>query len=135
MFTYDISTSRGRVRALIPDRWMTDSQGNPGYVFDDAEIDYFLIAEGNVVKKATALALETMASSEVYIQKRLHLLDLTTDGPAEAEALLKRAALLRAQAAEEEAAASTVADFDWAEWVTTDFAGRERVDAEALRNG
>ena len=128
-FTYDITTSAGKVRALIPDRNMSQ------YMFDDAEIAYFLVAEGNVVKKATALALETMASDEAYVQKVLKLLDLTTNGAATAAALMERARLLRAQADKEEADSTTVAEFDWAEWVVNDFSGIERIDKEALRDG
>jgi hypothetical protein len=134
-FTYDITTNRGKVRALIPDRLIVDTNGDQAYFFDDAEIDYLLTAEGNVVKKAAALGLEIMASDEAYVQKALKLLDLTTNGPAVAAELRARAALLRAQAEKEEADSTTVAEFDWAEWVVNDFSGRERLDAEALRDG
>jgi len=126
-FTYNIAVNAGKVRMIIPDRTAT------AYFFEDDEIDALLVMEGGVVKKAAALALETIAADEAYVQKLIKLMDLTTNGPATAEALLKRAALLREQAAEEEAASTDVAEFDWSEWVLDDFSGRERVEKEALR--
>jgi hypothetical protein len=114
---------------LVPDRAI-DS-----YFFDDSEIDAFLTMEGDTVKKAAALALEIMASDEAYVQKAIRLMDLTTNGPATAAALMSRAKLLRDQADAEAAAASTVGEFDIAEWVVNDFSGRERVEKEALRDG
>ena len=124
-FTYAIATDRGKVRLLIPDR--TAAQ----YLFEDDEIDYFLTAEGNVIKKAAALGLETMAADEAYVQKVITLMDLSTNGAQTADALLKRAALLRSQADAELDA--TTAAFDWAEWIVNDFGAREYLDKEALR--
>ena len=124
-FTYDITTDRGKVRLLIPDRTATQ------YLFEDDEIDYFLAAEGSVIKRAAALGLETMAADEAYVQKVIKLMDLSTNGAATAEALLKRAALLRQQADDEEDA--TTAPFDWAEWALDAFSARELLDKEALR--
>ena len=128
-FTYAIGTDRGKVRLLIPDRLASQ------YMFEDDEIDWFLTAESSVVKKAAALALETMASDEAYVQKVIKLMDLSTNGPAVADALLKRAAVLRAQADAEAEDALGADEFDYAEWVTNDFSGWERLDKEALRSG
>ena len=128
-FTYDIATDVGKVRMLIPDR------NGAQYMFEDAEIEAFLEMEGNVIRRATALALETMASDEAYVQKAIRLMDLSTDGPATARALLTRAALLRSQAADEAAATSTVSEFDVAEMIVNDFNARERLMKEALRRG
>ena len=89
-FTYDLSTDIGKVRLLIP-----DSSAN--YVFEDAEITAFLGMESGV-KRAAALALETIASNETLVLKVIRLLDLSTDGAKVADSLLKRAALLRQQA-------------------------------------
>ena len=126
-FTYDLTTDRGKVRLLS-----TDSV-EAYEIFDDDDIDAFLSLESSNVKKAAALALETIASSEVLVQKRIKLLDLSTDGPAESAELLKRAALLRSQAdADEEAGYSP---FDWAELVYDDFGLRERIIDEALEDG
>ena len=125
-FTYDLTTDRGKVRLLCTDNIVAYE------IFDDDDIDAFLSLESSVVKKAAALALETIASSEVLVQKRIRLLELTTDGPAESAELLKRAALLRAQAdADEEGDYSPI---DWAELVYDDFSFREHIVDEALED-
>ena len=123
-FTYDLTTDRGKVRLLSTDSVAAYE------IFSDTEIDAFLSLESSGVKKAAALALETIASSEVLVQKRIKLLDLSTDGPAESDALLKRAGLLRAQAeADEEGEYSPI---DFAELVYDEFSWRERLIDEAL---
>lgn len=124
-FTYDTSDNVGKVRLLIFD---TDSNS---YVFEDAELSVFLAMEGSSLKRAAALALETMASNEAFVLKVIQLMDLRTDGAATANALLKRAALLRKQADDEEYA--TDAAFDIAEWVVDEFSARERLAKEVLR--
>jgi len=123
-FTYDPSTDVGKVRLLIPDR--TDS----GHLFEDAEVAAFLATEANSIKRAAALALETIASDNAMVLKVIHHLDLTTDGAKTSDALLKRAAELRKQAAEEE----VIGAFDWAEMVVDDFTYWERIKKEALRS-
>jgi hypothetical protein len=60
----------------------------------------------------------------------MSLLDVTTDGAKLSDALLKRAALLRQQAANN----VTGGSFDWAEMVPNDFSARERIYNEALRD-
>lgn len=128
VFTYDLGTDRGKVRLLIRD---TDAS-EP--IFEDDELNVFLALESSSVKRAAALALETMASNEAYVSKAVKLLDLSTDGPATGKALLERAAKLREQAADEEAQAEGGA-FDIAELVYDSFGERERIWKEALRNG
>lgn len=122
--SYDLSTDVGRVRLLIPDRDTANA------VFQDDEIAAFLALEGNV-RRAAALALETIASDEALTQKVIRLLDLSTDGASLARALLQRAAALRQQA--DDADARDGALFDWAEMVVDDFSARERLTAEVLR--
>lgn len=124
-FTYVLATPEGQVRAIIPDRVAADA------FFTDEEITAYLALEGANIKRGAALALETLASSEVYVLKVIKLLDLTTDGAKVSDALLKRAAVLRAQADFEDASDG---GFDWAEQVFDDFSYRERVDKEALRS-
>lgn len=124
MFTYDLTTAIGQVRLLIPDR------SGAAYMFEDDELTAFLSLEADDVRCAAALALETMAADEAYIQKATTILEITTNGPAVAKALLDRAALLRSQSA----ALSTEDEFDWAEMVTGPFSARERLEAEALRD-
>lgn len=127
-FTYVLATDNGKVRLLIPDA--TSGAGN--YFLEDEEIAVLLAMEGNNVKRTAALALEIMASDETYVQKMIKLMDLTTNGPAVAKELRARAAALRKQADDEDAA--TTAEFDWAEWVVNDFSFRERINKEALRD-
>lgn len=127
-FSYDLSTDVGKIRLAIFDT-------NPdSYIFEDAELSAFLSMEGSNVKRAAALALETIASNEAYVLKAIRLLDISTDGAKTAAALMQRAAALRQQADRDDAAASGGA-FDVAEWVVSDFAWRERILSQDLRNG
>lgn len=121
-FTFDPGTDRGRVRLLSTDIDPTEA------IFEDAAIDAFLALEGDV-RRAAALALETIASSEALVQKKTRLLDLQTDGPAVAKELRDRAAALRTQAAD----AEIDGGFDVAELVTGPFGARERLLAQAIR--
>ena len=113
------------VRLLIPDRV------DAGHTFEDAEITAMLTIEGNVVKRGAALALETIASDTTMVLKVIRLLDLTTDGAKTSDALLKRAAMLRAQADAEDATGAV----DYAEMVYDSFSSRERVWKQGLREG
>lgn len=124
-FTYDVTTDRGKVRMLIPD------SNASAYVFEDTEIDAYLSIEDGI-RRATALALETLASNEALVLKVIRILDLQTDGARTSDALLKRAALLRGQADADDAASGEL--FDWAEMVTNDFSARERLTAAWLRD-
>ena len=87
--------------------------------------------EGNDILLGAALALETIASDTVMVLKVIKLLDLTTDGAKVSDALLKRAAMLRAQAEAEDVEGA----FDWAELVLNDFSYREFSLKDALREG
>lgn len=118
-FTYDVATSRGRVRLLCRDAV------TPGELFEDEEIDAFLALNNAEVLPAAAMALENVATNEVLVQKRIRLLDLQTDGPAEAAALLKLAASLRAQY-------ESAGGFDWAEMVLDNATFMEQAWNEGL---
>jgi len=126
-YTYVLATSIGKARLLIPDRVEADC------FFQDDEITAMLALESDNVRRATAMALETMASSEAYVQKAIRVLDLSTNGPATAASLLERAARLRAQADAVEAGEAGGA-FDIAEWVVDDFSARQRLENEVLRS-
>jgi hypothetical protein len=80
-----------KVRLLISDIDLD----NP--IFNHAAIEAFLSLSNNNIKRAAATALLTMAVNETLVQKRIRLLDLSTDGPAEAEALRQLAAQYRAE--------------------------------------
>lgn len=123
-FTYDLTTDRGQVRLLITD---TDHD-NP--IFQDNEIDFFLsntaVDGTNDVNLSGAKALETIAASEALVQKKMKLLDITTDGPAVAKSLREAAALLREQSESE-------SDIDVIEMGLNDFNRREIIWNDAIR--
>lgn len=126
-FTYDLSSGAGQIRLLIMDT------NSGSYVFEDDELAVFYALERSNVRRAAALALETMASNEAFVLKVIQLLDLKTDGAKTADALMKRAAALRKQADADEMAEEGGA-FDIAEWVVDDFSARERLEKEWLRS-
>ncbi|UAV84837.1 hypothetical protein BV113_00430 [Glutamicibacter phage BIM BV-113] len=97
----DYVTPIKQVRVLIAD------MGTPP-LLDDQTLQTYLELQGWedgarwAVKRAAADALEAIAVSEVLISKKIRTQDLTTDGPAVAEALRKLAAGLREQAEDED---------------------------------
>ena len=98
-------------------------------IFDDAEIDAFLDMGTAEVLLAAAFGAEAIASSELYVQKVIKIMDLQTDGA-------KTAAEWRAKAKQwRDLHAMGEADegFDWAELAYDPFSSRERVRAQALR--
>lgn len=125
-FSYVLGTARGKVRLMIPDRI------TPNHIFEDDEIDAFLSIEGDNIKRAAAMALETIAADQVLVLKVITLMDLRTDGAAVARELLKRAGELRKQADTEEANEDGGA-FDIAEMVVDNFTERERIWKETQR--
>lgn len=125
-FTFNPETDRGKVRLLI-----SDIDPNAA-VFQDGSIDAFLsIALDGNVKRAAAQALLSIAVNETLVLKRIRLLDLSTDGPAEAAALRALAAELTRQADDEEITGA----FDWAEMVNSPAQHQERLYKERLRSG
>jgi hypothetical protein len=107
-------TNAAKVRLLIGD--MDDTE----QFFNDAALNAFVdLAHNNNLKRAAAMALLTMASNEVMVQKRIKMLDLSTDGPSQAKALRELAQDLRAQADAEEQFDDDGLGFDWAEMVNT----------------
>ena len=117
-FTYDLGTNVGKIRVIIPDN------NSETHNFEDGELDVFYALEGNSIKRAAALALETIASNEAMVLKVIRLLDVSTDGAKVADALMKRAAQLRKQADDEEVAADGA--FDIAEMVIDPFQYRQK---------
>lgn len=122
--TYDLSTDVGKIRLLIPDRDLTSP------VFQDEELAAFIALEGDL-RRAAALALETVAADDARTLRITSVLGLSVNGVAAAQAVLARAASLREQAAEAEARDEAL--FDWAEVVVDEFTARERLAAEILR--
>ena len=123
-FTYDLSTEAGKVRLLITD---TDHDNE---IFSDSEINTFLsltaVDGSNDINLASAVALETIAASEALVQKKIKLLDLTTDGPAVATSLRAAAKILRDQSENE-------SYIDWSEMSLNQFAARNIIWNDALR--
>jgi len=128
-FTYNVATDLGKVRLLCTDR----DAANPIFEEDD-EIQVFLDLMGGNVLRAAAMALLTIAAEETLLLKRIKLLDLHTDGPAEAAALRELAKTYQEKADLAEAAEAG-GTFDYAEMVVDVFTARERRDKEALRGG
>ena len=130
-WSYDVALDSGKVRVL--DRESTQATS----VFQDEEIDAFLGLEANDVFNAAALALDTIASNEVLLQKKIELTGITTDGPAVAASLRASAQVLRLRSA---ALAGSGTDddalfgWDWAEQGLTDFNRWERMYHEWLRD-
>ena len=78
-----------------------------------------------------ALAAEGIASSELFIQKVITILDLKTDGAAVAKEWRAKAKQWRDLYASSLGEADEA--FDWAEIVYDPFSARERIAAQGLR--
>lgn len=130
--TYDPGTSPGRVRLLIAD---TQVAHETTRIFRDTEIAAFLTLESGSVMRAAALALESIAVSEVLIQKRIRVLELETDGPAEAAALRATAEAYRDRADAGAGAEVDEGGFAIAELVITPQQHVDRLIGETLRAG
>ena len=70
-FTYDITTNRGKVRALCTD---TDSTN---YTFNDAEVDAFMALAPSSLFIAAALLCETWARTRAKLALRIKAADGT----------------------------------------------------------
>jgi len=115
--TVDPTTAIGMVRLLCTDL----DEVSP--LFTDAQITAFLTLEASNVRLAAAQALDTMASSEALVSKKIRTQDLSTDGPAVAEELRARAAALRKQTDDidpttGEPFAFDIVDYDPLAWLT-----------------
>lgn len=133
-FSYDLSTDVGKIRLLIPDNkeYASTDSFEPGYVFEDDELQVFFDMEDSLVRPAVALALDTMASNEVFVLKYIETMDLKTNGPAVAKEMRARADALRAQQAQAESREDG-GSFDIAEMIDTSFQARERFQKQWLR--
>lgn len=92
----DYTTDVGQVRLIIGDLDVNNQ------IFGEDELQGFLALANDSVKRAAAEALDTIASSEALISKKITTQDRSSDGPAVADALRKHAAALRGRAKEEE---------------------------------
>lgn len=123
-FTYSLATDIGKIRLLIFDA------NAVRYVFEDEELTIFLGMEASRIKRAAALALETMASNENFVQKAIRLLDLSTDGAKVAAEMRARAAILRKQDADDLVTEEVddSAGFEIAEWPLGPASHRDYID-------
>lgn len=119
-WTFDPTTSRGRVRLLIGDDDTTNQ------IFQDDSIDAFLALEGDEVKLGAAAALEAIAAKQALILKVMKVGDTSTDGAKLAQALRELAATYRRQVEDTPA-------FDIAEWTVTPAVTTEITLKDALR--
>lgn len=71
------------IRLNITDTGATDQQ-----LFTDDQLQAWLTQYDGSINRATYRALATIATSTVLVSKKIRTQDLTTDGPAEAAALL-----------------------------------------------
>ena len=92
----DYTTPVGQVRLIVGDLDVNKQ------IFGDGELEGFLALADGSVKRAAAEALDTIASSEAMISKKITTQDRASDGPAVADALRKHAAALRGRAKEVE---------------------------------
>jgi len=99
--TYNIENAVGKVRLRIGDTVLAD------YKFTDEEIESFLSAEGNDVDSASALALESWASSYALNADSEHIGDYSYTQKI-VDKMLKLASNLREKA-------SSVPCMTWAE--------------------
>lgn len=112
----DPTTDLGMVRTLITD--LDESN----FLFTDPQITAILARFGGRVLRAAAAALDTIATSEALISKRIKTLDLSTDGPAVAKALREHAQRLRDEddAGVDDPWGLDIVEFDpWAAYRTT----------------
>jgi hypothetical protein len=86
------SDEQRQVRLLIAD---TDPANR---FFSTLQLTDFLTLNGDSVRRAAAQALDVWAANEAMVSKKIRTQDLSTDGPAVADALRKSAAELRRQA-------------------------------------
>lgn len=120
------TTNIGKVRVLVGDLVERVDPEFPTaeaeYLFADVDIQAYLDLNGDNPKYAAADALDTMATNEAMILKKIRTEKLQTDGPAVANAIRLHAASLRARARQEDEAldaAESVEIVDFADPVST----------------
>lgn len=101
---------------LLPDvDQLTDPQfpdADPSYMFEDSQLNVFLALNGGKVKAAAADAIDTLATNEAMISKKIRTEDLQTDGPAVANAMRLHATVLRAAQKREDEEADMLDSFN-----------------------
>jgi hypothetical protein len=98
IFPVDPATKVGQVRILIGDT----IQDSGEYIYSDPIIGGYLIVNSDNVKYAAADALDTLATNEAYISKKIRTESLQTDGASVANAIRLHATALRSRARQED---------------------------------
>jgi hypothetical protein len=101
--TYDLTTDVGKIRLNT----FGDDTGNP--IFSNEELQAYYDQEGHV-KLAAARVLLVVASRELFIQKVMTNMGLTTDGAKLADSFRALAKTLKDEVKEEQAAQDAAND-------------------------
>lgn len=118
----DMNSPIGQVRLLT-----ADLDPEKPLLADDVLNGYLSLNAQNVLR-ASADALDAMATSEVLLSRKIRTQDLQTDGPAVAAELRKQASILRTRA---DAAEQAEVDQDWLQVINFDPQGH--LEAEEYR--
>ncbi len=116
-FTYDLTTSRGKVRLKIRD---TDTADATRQLFNDDEIDFFLTEASADLNLAAAGALDAIAANAALLAKAQKIGDYSINSTAMAAAVMKIAAHYRSLSEQAPAfgfAEQTLSVFSWNEIV------------------
>ena len=127
-FTYDLATSVGKTRLLIPD---TDATGK--HIFEDAEITEFISQASGNVNLAAAKALESAARNAALRLKFSRILDIEADSAALLEALMSSAKRLREDAKQADIAGTATLGFAIAQQAHGVFGRKELLEKELIR--
>lgn len=95
-------------------------------LFTDDQLNAWLTQYQGSINRATYRALVTIATSTVLVSKKIRTQDLSTDGPAEAAALLALARTYKEDADAEEAVAGSFFE-------VIPFGGDNRLEGEEYR--
>ena len=95
-------------------------------LFTDDQLNAWLAQYDGSINRVTYRALVTMATSTVLVSKKIRTQDLTTDGPAEAAALLALAKTYKDEADADDAAAGSFFE-------VIAFGGSNRLEGEEYR--
>ena len=91
-FTYDIDSSRGRVRLALGDAREDKGPRPDKSNFSDSEIDYFLTTQGNGINKSVAMGLEILGNEWLSYSISEKEGEIDYDAKGLAEVFFKRAA-------------------------------------------
>lgn len=105
---------------------ITDTGTGDKQLFTDDQLNAWLAQYDGSINRATYRALVTMATSTVLVSKKIRTQDLTTDGPAEAAALLALAKTYKDEADADDAAAGSFFE-------VVPFGGSSRLEGEEFR--